>query len=313
MEVHAKEMSDVLPCRTHFPSALIPQAKQIIAGLGASHPEFLKQHGIDPQDWAPLARAAVESMRGATSAVTVEKRRFLEKILEYCRLRGLISSWTFIGSDGRQDYRVTMLDGRDVAIEAKGCGDGNNTTIWDRPTWADEFIVWSLCPDSLAKDPGKGAWSGANRLINKVVAEQKRVDAYIIWDGRCGSPWRPCPKLFGVEGGLRGSATDVQGEPGQENRVPPPCIFLFPRSVPRVGTNPSPPCHTVRTCTFADMLLEATEVPAEDRRQYVHETAAEVRGTATGAEIRVSIVSRARSDGDDRVYTGQWRKLKREA
>jgi hypothetical protein len=313
VEIKAEGISDVLPCRTHFPSVLIPQAKQIIADLGVTHPEFLIEKGIDPQDWTPLARAAVESMRGTSSATTTEKRRFLEEVLHFCRQREVIDSWRFIGSAGRQDYQVTMLDGREIAIEAKGCGDGNNTTIWDRPTWADEFIVWSLCPESLANDPGRGAWSGTNRLINKVVAEQKQVDAYIVWDGRCGSSWRRCPKKFGITGRLRSAATDVQGELGQEDWLPPPCIFLFPRSIPRVGTNPSPRRHTVQTCTFADMLLEAMNVPRAARPQYVHETTVEVRGATTGTEIQVGVISRARDDDDERVYRGPWRKLKREA
>jgi hypothetical protein len=79
---------------------------------------------------------------GPAGSVTVSDGRCQE---ERAPTR-LFDSWDFIGSRGRQDYRVDLPDGTSVAVEAKGCPDGNNTNIWDRPQWADEFVVWSLCP-----------------------------------------------------------------------------------------------------------------------------------------------------------------------
>jgi len=75
-----------------------------------------------------------------------------------------------------------------VCIEAKGCPDGNNMTIWEKPTWAEEFVVWSQCPDSLQHQPGHGIWSGiSTRLVPKMIIDGQRVDAFVFYDGRCGS------------------------------------------------------------------------------------------------------------------------------
>lgn len=276
-------------------------------------PELLASRDIEGADWTPLLRAAVESMRGAWAADTSEKRRFIETVLDFGQGQGAFKRWRFEGTAGRQDYRVEMPTGRQVCIEAKGCPDGNNTTIWDRPPWAAEFIVWSLCPHSLVNQPGQGVWSGiANRLIpQKVVAEKKVVDAFIFWDGRCGTELRPCPKKFGVFGTLRSTATDIPGEFEEETWVPPPCIFMFPSSAP-TPRNPDPPTHTVASCQFADALLGLFNVPAEQRSNYVHSVKAEARGASGGTELRVQITSRNWPDGRNRRVQGAWKPLRRD-
>ncbi|MFG2106000.1 hypothetical protein [Micromonospora chersina] len=314
MKISGENIRDTLPCRHGFPSHSIETAKNLLRRLPETSPELLRQANITEEDWLPLLRAAIESMRGTSSATGTDKQRFISAVLKHCAVSGTIDSWAFIGSRGRQDYRVTLPDGTAVAIEAKGCPDGNNTTIWDRPSWADEFIVWSLCPESLAHDPGKGVWSGiSTRLMPKIAAERKVVDAFVFWDGRCGTTLRQCPKGYGVKGPLRAEATDLPGQAGKEDWVPPPCIYMFPRSVPSVPHNLKPPIHTARSCKFTRALLNAFAVPEDEHSAYVHDAGAQVKGSNLGTEIQITTVSRCWPDGNERVMAGRWKELRREA
>ncbi|MFE3080924.1 hypothetical protein [Nocardia tengchongensis] len=312
--INSKKNDDTLPCRSGFESEHIETAKRVLVDLPLTSANLLRDAGIGDVDWQPLLRATVESMRGTASATSTDKRRFIDSILQYCQDAGHIKSWKFVGKDGRQDYSVELLDDTRVAIEAKGCPDGNNLTIWDRPSWADEFVVWSLCPESLQHNPGKGVWSGiSTRLLPKVVAEKKVVDAYIFWDGRCATSLRRCPKSYGVAGALRSTATDYPGQPGQEDWVPPPCIYLFPRTAPVAASNPHPAAHTLKTSRFSRMLLTAFNVPDEEMDSYVHRADIEARGSAKGdTQILVSTVSRCWPDGDERKHVGKWKSVKRE-
>jgi len=313
-QIQTTNSADTLPCRHSFDSASVEATKQILTSLAQSSPQLLSNAGIDDSDWAPLLRAAIESMRGTNAATGVDKKRFIEAVLQHAQHSGHIRSWSFVGSSNRQDYRVELVDGAPVAIEAKGCPDGNNTTIWDRPAWAEEFIVWSLCPQSLAHDPGEGVWSGiATRLMPKIVAEHKVVNAFIFWDGRCGSKLRPCPKTFGVSNGLRDIATNIPGQPGREDWVPPPCIYLFPKSWPTVPHNQHPPVHTMSSSKFAKALLNAFNVPDADQPSYVHTASVEAKGTTEGTQILISTVSRGWPDRQERLYQGRWKDVRREA
>lgn len=312
--ISADSTSDTLPCRSGFQASSVEAAKRILTRLPETSPELLSEAHIAADEWPPLLRAAIESMRGTTSATGTDKRRFIHAILKYCQQQKVIESWSFIGSGGRQDYRVTLPDKTQVAVEAKGCPDGNNTTIWDRPSWADEFVVWSLCPESLAHDPGKGVWSGvAIRLLPKVAAEHKVVDAFIFWDSRCGTALRRCPKDFGVHGTLRSEATDLEGQAGKEGWIPPPCIYLFPKSWPTVPHNPQPAVHTVSSCKFAGAVLKAFNVPQDRLNDYVHSAQLKAKGTSRGTEIQITSISRCWPDDIERVRISQWKEVKREA
>ncbi|GAA1015082.1 hypothetical protein Aple_067780 [Acrocarpospora pleiomorpha] len=312
--IENRPTKDSLPCEHVFPKDLIDPVIAIIKSLSGTHPELLAAAGIDPDDWSPLLRAAIERMRGSSAADETEKRRFVHAILQFCQEQGTITRWEFIGGKGRQDYKVELPDGTLVAIESKGCPDGNNTTIWDRPTWANEFIVWSQCPESLTNPPGTGAWSGvANRLLPDIVAKQKAVDAFITWDGRCGTPRRPCPKEYGIAGTLRSGATDLRGQFGQEDWLPAPCIYLLPRSAPTVPNNTQPSVHTTTTCRFASALMKAFGIPATDMEKYAHSAHASVRGTSRGTEILIKTISRGWPDGNERSRSSDWKDVKREA
>ena len=310
--MESKRLADTLPCRHGLAGSQIHEVKRLLTGLAVEAPELLRARGVDPGDYDILLRAAIESLRGTCSATTTDKRRFLEAILDFGVEQRIFKRWRFEGTENRQDYRVDLIDGVVVGIEAKGCPDGNNMTIWDRPGWANEFVVWSMCPESLAHDPGKGVWSGiATRLIPKLAAERAIVDAMVFFDARCGTDRRRCPKSFGIEGSLRSKATPI---PGQDERswVPPPCIYLFPEAPPFVRNNPRPRTHTLSTCRFARDLLVLFNVPEAQRDAYVHSASVESRGTASGTRILVTVTSRNWPDGQERTVSSRWKPLRRE-
>jgi hypothetical protein len=53
----------------------------------------------------------------------------------------------------------------------------------------------------------------------------------MVWDWLCGTISRPCPKLQDADHRI----TTVG-----PYRLPPPCIYLFPGTIPSVRNNPSP-------------------------------------------------------------------------
>lgn len=113
----------------------------------------------------------------------------------------------------------------------KGCLDGNNTTIFERPPHAQEFIIWSVCTNPGA-DPQKNAWSGIHtRLSADLIERQQRVDGVMIRDMVCGTVGRPCPKLAG--GSERATAVS-------HYKLPPPCIYVLPATIASPRNNPQP-------------------------------------------------------------------------
>jgi hypothetical protein len=70
--------------------------------------------------------------------------------------------------------------------------------------------------------------------------------------------------------------------------------------------------HTVADSHFAKALLDLFEVPVDQQARYVHSAAVEARGSETGTQIRVSVVSRCWPDGADRSIVARWKPLKRE-
>jgi hypothetical protein len=308
MTRESSSRADTLPCR--HASLDVDSVKDLLVHLAERHPEALSEAGLDPASWDSLLRAAVESLRGTFAASTGEKRRFVEAVLNFGLQKRAFVNWGFVGTGNRNDYRVELPDGTVVCLEQKGCPDGNNTNIWTRPGWAQEFIVWCLCPEGLIKQPGEGTWSGVGtRLLQKEFAENQLVDAMIFWDGRCGSDQRRCPKRYGAMG-LRSRATAIPSQLGTEDWVPPPCIYLFPRAVPDARTNPEPPLHTVESCRFARALLTLFGVPDDQQSSYVHDASARVRTAIDGTQLRVRVTSRCWADGDDRELRGNWKAVR---
>ena len=140
-----------------------------------------------------------------------------------------------------------MPSGKRAVFEAKGCLDGNNTNIFQRPPNADEFFIWSLCQNAGA-DPRHNAWSGIHtRLGPAILADNGRVDALVIWDMLCGGLARPCPKLLDPKRAI----VLASGR-----KVPPPCIYLFPRSKPDARNNPNPAVWKLKELPFIQALAK---------------------------------------------------------
>lgn len=176
--------------------------------------------------------AAIERLRGTHAATMTDKRAFMDSVLHYLESFGRLHSWRFAGSGERHDYEVKLPDGRISVIETKGCLDGNNTNIFERPPQADEFIIWSLCQNAGA-DPDHNAWSGIHtRLSAEIIHRQQKVDGVVIWDWLCAAA-RPCPKVSDARERLT-----ILGE----LNLPPPCVYLFPRTLPDPRNNPTPDC-----------------------------------------------------------------------
>lgn len=194
----------------------------------------LSGHGLTEQEFynSGLFRGAIERIRGQFSATMREKRDFVKRVLNHMQDGGFIAEWTSAGDANRHDYTVRLPSGRIAVIELKGCLDGNNTNIFERPPQAQEFIIWSVCTNPGA-DPRHNAWSGIHtRLSAEIIFRSQRVDGLLIWDMVCGTIGRPCPKLTADP-----SRATVVGP----FSLPPPCIYLFPATLPSVRNNPRPP------------------------------------------------------------------------
>lgn len=92
----------------------------------------------------------------------------VSRVLAFMQDGDFIKDWQSAGSKNRHDYSVTLPDGRVSVIELKGCLDGNNTAIFERPSHAQEFIIWSVCSNGSA-DPRLNVWSGIHTLVQPRV------------------------------------------------------------------------------------------------------------------------------------------------
>lgn len=192
----------------------------------------LGTHGLSEKDFynSGLFRGAIERIRGQFSASMSQKREFVRLVLNYMQDKGFIKDWESAGEANRHDYVVDLLSGKKAAIELKGCLDGNNTNIFDRPPHVQEFVLWSVC-SNLGASPPHNVWSGIHtRLSAEIISRNQRVDGLIVWDWMCGTTGRPCPKH---------SSSARKTSIGQYD-VPAPCLYLFPNTIPSARNNPSP-------------------------------------------------------------------------
>ena len=193
----------------------------------------LGNHGLDELEFynSGLFRGAIERVRGQFSATMRDKREFGRHILNYMQDQGFIQDWESAGEANRHDYMVRLRTGRVAVIELKGCLDGNNTNIFERPAHAQEFVIWSICTNPGA-DPRLNAWSGIHtRLSAEIIARQQRVDGVIIWDMVCGTVGRPCPKLDQAPERITTVA---------QYTMPPACIYVMPATIASPRNNPRP-------------------------------------------------------------------------
>lgn len=194
----------------------------------------LGDHGLDEQEFydSGLFRGAIERLRGQYAASMREKRELVQHVLNYMEDRHFIADWEPAGGTNRHDYRVQLTSGRTAIIELKGCLDGNNTNIFERPPHAHEFIIWSVCTNPGA-DPRHNAWSGIHtRLSAEIIDRAQVVDGVVIWDMVCGTIGRPCPKLI---------ADPTRATVVGPFSLPPPCLYLLPATIPSPRNNANPP------------------------------------------------------------------------
>lgn len=187
----------------------------------------LGDHGLNEADFyqSPIFRGAIEKLRGEYSATMRGKREFVQHVLNHMEDGGHIAGWDRTQGKARNDYYVRLNSGRLAVIDLKGCLDGENTNKFERPADADEFITWSLCTNTGA-DPRRNAWSGIHtRLSAEMISRDKRVDGVVIWDMICGTLGRPCPKLATLAERVRRTAVGPF-------LTPPPCIYVFPSTIP---------------------------------------------------------------------------------
>ena len=213
----------VIPCERD--ATVRAQIERFVETL-KTEAHLLGSHGLSEKDFyeSPILRGAIEVMRGEYSAKLGPKRDFVQQVLNHLEDGGHIAGWERDEGRARHDYTVRLNSGRIAVIDLKGCLDGNNTTISERPADADEFVVWSICTN-VGADPELNAWSGVHtRLGAEMIARGQRVDGVIIWDWVCGCAGRPCPKLGNVRTSRRTSVGPYS--------LPPPCVYVFPGQIP---------------------------------------------------------------------------------
>lgn len=234
----------VIPCERN---AELKKKVDAFAETLKTEAHTLGEHGLSETDFyqGGVFRGAVERLRGQFAADMKIKRQFVARVLDHMQDHDHIKEWASAGSVNRYDYTVTMPSNKITVIELKGCLDGNNTVIFERPTHAQEFIIWSVCSNP-AGDPRGNVWSGIHtRLSAEIIDKSKQVDGLIVWDWLCGTIGRPCPKL--KDNQFRVTAV-------AQYRLTPPCVYLFPSTVPSARNNPNPEPHTLEQVEFLNAL-----------------------------------------------------------
>ncbi|WP_322995441.1 hypothetical protein [Castellaniella sp.] len=234
----------IIPCeKNEALRAMILEFAEILR----TQAHTLGDHGLSENEFyqSGLFRGAIERLRGQFSATMRPKREFVAALLSHMEDLGFIEEWISAGAENRHDYTVTMPGGRVCAIELKGCLDGNNTNIFERPPHADEFVIWSVCSNEGA-DPRHNVQSGIHtRLSAEIIFRNQRVDGLVVWDWICGTIGRPCPKVANRPERF----TDIG-----PYRLPPPCIYMFPATVPTPRNNRSPNPQPIASVSFLDAL-----------------------------------------------------------
>jgi hypothetical protein len=248
----------MLPCQ-HKDSvvAQVQPTIRLLIDMDELHPEVLRQHAIQPEDYkgSLVFRSAIESTRGSFAASSTPQREGLVRET-LIRLQDQARIVEFEQSSGGQRYDFTVGIERDpdyfAALEVKG-GEGNSINIPERPLWAREFGVWCHLDGAIVNQPAHGAHSIMNRLANEMVRRRKQVDVAFFKDSLCGTRLRPCPKY---------AASD------QINPRIAPDVLLFPQRIP-TQDDPEPPVHTLATLRLPRMILESFGIYDEEQDKHV--------------------------------------------
>lgn len=233
----------VIPCEKNLE---LQQMIEDYANVLKNEAHKLGNHGLLEQEFYEkgIFRGAIEIIRGQFSATMREKRDFVRHILNFMQDKKYIREWESAGEANRFDYIITLNNGRTAIIELKGCLDGNNTIIYERPPNAHEFIIWSVCTNPGA-DPQHNVWSGIHtRMSAEIISKNQSVDGLVVWDWMCNAACRICPKLAADHTRVNNIGPYI---------LPPPCIYLFPATIPSPRNNSAPPSQKIEDV----MLLKA--------------------------------------------------------
>lgn len=212
----------------------------------------LNGRGLSEQEFNDKYRVGlIERLRGQNAATTVLKAQFMESVLVHMQERDLIASWSYIGNAGRADYSVKLPTGRVAVIEAKGSLDGLSATSLERPSYADELVIWSMTTNPMSNVVAN-LWSGIHsRISADYVAAGKRIDTLVAWD-LLGSSERLCEGL-----------ADLPKVPFGDELLTPPCIHLLPNELPILGTRPKVAAPCLDKQEFAQALATCFGVPRQ--------------------------------------------------
>lgn len=246
-------------------------------------------HGLSQKEFyeSGIFEGAIERLRGQKSATLAQKKQFVALVLNHMQDGEFIIDWEEAGAANRHDLSITLNSKRVAVIELKGCLDGNNTNISDRPAHAEEFITWSLCQNKTS-NLRKGVWSGIHtRMGADIVDTGKGHDGLIVWDWVCNSVARPCPKVLADPNRIT-----VLGQ----YILPPPCLYSFPKTAPQPRNNPKPPAREVLDVEilkafydcFGGEISELSTVEIEVK----HEGADLVRKTTISSDGKVRRASK---------------------
>ena len=216
-------MTDEIPCQKD------PELKRKIDEFAEDlkvQAHTVGRHGLSENEFyeSGIFEGAIQRVRGQISAKMSEKKAFVQHVLNFMQDQGYILDWIEAGNQNRHDYSVTMPTNSVVAIELKGCLDGNNTNISERPPHADEFVVWSVCQNKGA-DPRHNLWSGIHVRFSADIISEPKVE---------NDPER---------------ITELG-----PYRLPPPCVYTFPGTIPSPRNNPKPRPRNVEDIEFLDAI-----------------------------------------------------------
>lgn len=211
--------ANAAPCRHRGAPRgdVVEQVLTLLSSSLASDKAYLEAHGLTTEEYAHALPTAVERLRGRMAASNRKRRDFVEEVVHLLIDSGVVLRYQRPKYGADTVYRLFMKGGMQVGLIQKGCPDGKHSSVaWSRPEWANELYLWWVC-DSKNAEPGEHVWKGVNRVRGKVSTPgEDQLDGLIFYNQLCGTPDRPCPKLE--------QAIERNGL-----KLPPPCIYVFPR------------------------------------------------------------------------------------
>ena len=109
--------------------------------------------------------------------------------------------------------------------------------------------VWGSDQNSFACSPG-------GLISAEIISRSQRVDGLLIWDMVCGTLGRPCPKIAD-------EAEPRITELGHY-RLPPPCIYMMPATIPSPRNNPNPAPQQLQDVTLLQAFSDCFQVHAHE-------------------------------------------------